>query len=42
MDNVSSIVFIVIVIDNLAVGPGSASSDWAVVPGMYKTHLKYG
>jgi len=32
---------IVIVIDYLVVGPGSASSDWAVVSGMYGTHLKY-
>jgi len=30
------------VTDYLAVGPGSASGIWAVVPGMYGTHLKYG
>jgi len=35
-------VSIVIVIDYLAVGPGSAPGDWAMVPGMYGTHLKYG
>jgi len=35
------IVFIVIVIDYLVVGPGSAPSDWAMVLGMYGTHLKY-
>ena len=34
-------IIIVIVIDYLAVGPGSAPSDWAVVPGMYGTHLKH-
>jgi len=33
---------IVIVIDYLAVRPDSAPGDWAVVPGMYGTHLKHG
>ena len=33
---------IIIVIDYLAVGPGSTSGDWAVVPDMYETHLKHG
>ena len=36
----SRIVHIVIVIDYLAIGPGSASGDWIVVPGMHGTHLK--
>ena len=31
-----------IVIDYLAVGSGSVPGDWAVVLGMYGTHLKYG
>jgi len=31
----------VTVTDYLAVGPGSAPGIWAVVPGMYGTHLKY-
>ena len=30
------------VTEYLAVRPGSAPGDWAVVPGMYATHLKYG
>ena len=30
------------VLDYLAVGPGSAPGVWAVVPGMYGTHLKHG
>ena len=38
----SCIVHIVIVIDYLAVGLGSVPGDWAVVPGMYGTPLKYG
>jgi len=33
---------IFIVIDYLEVGPGLESGDWAVVPGMYGTHLKHG
>ena len=28
--------------DYLAVGPGSVPGIWAVVPGMYGTHLKNG
>ena len=28
--------------DYLAVGPGSAPGVWAVILGMYETHLKYG
>ena len=32
----------VTVTEYLAVGPGSAPGDWAVVPGMYGTHLKHG
>jgi len=35
-------IVIVIVIDYLMVGPGSAPGDWAVVLGMYGTHLKHG
>ena len=35
-------IIIVIVIDYLAVGPGSAPGDWVVVPSMYGTHLKHG
>jgi len=31
-----------IITDYLAVGPGSAPGIWAVVPGMYGTHLKHG
>ena len=37
----SRVVFIVIVVDYLALGLGSASGVWAEVPGMYGTHLKY-
>jgi len=37
----SHIVQIVIVIDYLAVGPGSEPGDWAVVSGMYGTDLKH-
>ena len=33
---------IVTVTEYLAVRPGSAPGDWAVIPGMYGTHLKYG
>ena len=33
---------VVIVIDYLAVGSGSAPGDWAVMPSMYGTHLKHG
>ena len=36
------IIVIIIVIDYLAVEPGSAPSDWVMVPGMYGTHLKHG
>ena len=32
----------VIVTDYLAVGPTSAPSIWAIVSGMYETHLKHG
>ena len=35
-------VVIVIVIDYLAVGAGSAPGDWVVVSGMHGTHLKHG
>ena len=38
----SYIVHIIIVIDYLAVGTDSAPGDWAVVSGMYGTHLKHG
>ena len=33
---------IVIVIDYLTLGPGSAPGDWAVILGMYETLLKHG
>ena len=36
------VIVIVIIIDYLAVGRGSAPGNWAVLPGMYGTHLKYG
>jgi len=32
----------IIIIDYLAVGSGSAPGEWAVVPGIYRTHLKHG
>jgi len=32
----------VTVINYLAVGRGSASGIWAVLPGLYGTHLKHG
>jgi len=38
----SCIVSIVIIIDYLAVGPGSTLGHWAVVSGMYRIHLKHG
>ena len=36
------IIHVIHVLDYLAVRPGSAPGVWAVVPGMYGTHLKYG
>jgi len=38
---VSGIIHVVIVINYLAVGPGSASSDWALILGMYGTRLRH-
>jgi len=32
----------VTIIDYLVVGPGSAPGIWAVISGMYETHLKHG
>ena len=33
---------LLMLLTTIAVGPGSASGDWAVISGMYETHLKYG
>ena len=38
---VTVIPIVYIVIDYLEVGPGSAPDDWAVVSGIYGTHLKH-
>jgi len=35
-------IILVIVIGYLTIGPSSAPGDWAVILGMYGTHLNYG
>ena len=36
------VIHVIHVPDYLTVGPGLVPGDWAVVPGMYGTHLKNG